>query len=162
MAIRYLWYNNFKQYWITATIPVVVGMGFAACVIAPLVDQHKSFVPFCRQVMAIVPSQEPLYAYNPDETLRGAVPFYTGRYLAEIYGLKEMEEIIEARDRFFVVTRDKRSKTKNELLSTGKFSIVFQKEMGGDRSLTLFSNNPPQSLTMVTPFEGSRSLGGIP
>ena len=155
MAIRYLWHGNLKRYWITATIPVFAGLTFAAAFFAPLADQHKSFVPFSRQVMAIVPSQEPLYAYSPDETLRGAVPFYTGRYLTEIHGLKEMEQIVETKGNLFVIIRDKRNKTENELLSTGKFSIVFQKAMGVDRSLTLFSNNPPRAFTMVTPPEGS-------
>lgn len=140
-AMWFLWSKNFGKYWVTTIIPIVVGMVFTAVAVAPVVDIHKSFVPFCHELMAIVPSSEPLYAYSADETLRGAVPFYTGRYLTEICGPGNLEKTIETKGQVFIITRDKKRKAETELLSTGKLSIIFQQKMGGERTLTLLGKN---------------------
>ena len=140
-AVRYLWSSNLNRYWIANIVPIVIGLAFVALIVTPVVDRRKSFVPFCKKVVAVVLPDEPLYAYSPDETLRGAVPFYTGHYLSEIHGLKQMEQTAEKKERFFVITRDKRRKPNNEILSMGGFSIVFQKKMGLERTLTLFEKN---------------------
>lgn len=140
-AMWFLWSKNFGKYWVTTVIPIVVGMVFTAVAVAPVVDIHKSFVPFCHELMAIVPSSEPLYAYSADETLRGAVPFYTGRYLTEICGPGNLEKTIETKGQVFIITRDKKRKAETELLSTGKLSIIFQQKMGGERTLTLLGKN---------------------
>jgi len=141
LAMWFLWSKNFGKYWVTTVIPIVVGMVFTAVAVAPVVDIHKSFVPFCHELMAIVPSSEPLYAYSADETLRGAVPFYTGRYLTEICGPGNLEKTIETKGQVFIITRDKKRKAETELLSTGKLSIIFQQKMGGERTLTLLGKN---------------------
>lgn len=141
LAMWFLWSKNFGKYWVTTIIPIVVGMVFTAVAVAPVVDIHKSFVPFCHELMAIVPSSEPLYAYSADETLRGAVPFYTGRYLTEICGPGNLEKTIETKGQVFIITRDKKRKAETELLSTGKLSIIFQQKMGGERTLTLLGKN---------------------
>lgn len=141
LAMWFLWSKNFGKYWVTTIIPIVVGMVFTAVAVAPVVDIHKSFVPFCHELMAIVPSDEPLYAYSADETLRGAVPFYTGRYLTEICGPGNLEKTIETKGQVFIITRDKKRKAETELLSTGKLSIIFQQKMGGERTLTLLGKN---------------------
>ena len=140
-SIWYLWQGNLRKYWALTTAPIIAGLVFAAVVVAPLMDRHKSFVPFCQEVMATVPHDQTLFAYSPDETLRGAVPFYTGRYLVEINGLDSLEDIMQREELFFVMTRDKRQKTEGELLSTGRLFVVFQEKMGIDRTLTIFSNN---------------------
>lgn len=140
-AVRYLWSSNLNRYWIANIVQIVIGLAFVALIVTPVVDRRKSFVPFCKKVVAVVLPDEPLYVYSPDETLRGAVPFYTGHYLSEIHGLKQMEQTAEKKERFFVITRDKRRKPNNEILSMGGFSIVFQKKMGLERTLTLFEKN---------------------
>lgn len=142
-AIWYFWHGNVKQYWGLTSVPIIAGLLFSAVIVAPILDRHKSFTPFCEKLMATVSHGKPLYAYSPDETLRGAVPFYTGKYLVEIHDLNNIEGMAQKKEAFFVITRDKRRKTESDLLSTGMLCIVFQKEMGTDRTLTLFSNNIP-------------------
>lgn len=113
---------------------------FCLIVAIPLADRHKSFVPFCNQISALVPAEELLYGYQADETLRGAVPFYTGRYMEEIETVGQVEEIIKKEKSVYIVTRDSHSKAEKELLSTGKVSLLHRQEMGTDRSLLIFSN----------------------
>jgi|GEM_PF-251942 len=137
-AVRYLLSSDLNRYWIANIASIVIGLVFVVLIVAPVVDRHKSFVPFCQKVMAAVPINEPLYTYKPDETLRGAVPFYTGRYLTEIHGLEQMEQIVETKERLFVITRDKKKKAENEMLSIGGLFVVFQKNMGLERTLSLF------------------------
>jgi hypothetical protein len=140
-AIWFLWHRNLHKYWALTTAPIIAGLVFAAVVVAPLMDRHKSFVPFCQQLQTAVPHNQTFFAYSPDETLRGAVPFYTGHYLVEINGLGSIEDIAQREESFFVITRDKRHKTEGELLSTGRLFVVFQRKMGTERTLTVFSNN---------------------
>jgi hypothetical protein len=148
-SIWYLWHGNLKKYWTLTTAPIIAGLVFAAMVVAPVMDHHKSFVPFCQEVLNSVPHDQTFFAYHPDETLRGAVPFYTGHYLVEIKGLESLEDIMRREESFFVITRDKKRKAEGELLSTGKLSIFFQKKMGTDRTLTIFSNNSATALSKV-------------
>jgi 4-amino-4-deoxy-L-arabinose transferase-like glycosyltransferase len=140
-SIWYLWHGNLKKYWALITAPIIAGLVFAAVVVAPVMDRHKSFVPFCQEVLVSVPHGQTFFAYRPDETLRGAVPFYTGKYLVEIDNLGRIEDIAQKNEPFFVMTRDKKHKAEGELLSTGRLFVVFQEKMGVDRTLTIFSNN---------------------
>jgi hypothetical protein len=148
-AIWYLWHGNLRKYWAFTAAPIIAGLVFAAVVVAPLMDRHKSFVPFCQQVMATVPHDQTFFAYSPDETMRGAIPFYTGHYLVEINGLDSLDDIIQREEPFFVMTRDKRRKVEGELLSTGRLFVVFQKKMGTDRTLTIFSKNATTALSKI-------------
>ncbi len=146
-SIWYLCHSNLRRYWALTTAPIIAGLVFAAVVVAPLMDRHKSFVPFCQEVQATVPHSQTFFAYSPDETLRGAVPFYTGHYLVEINGLDSLEDIMQREELFFVMTRDKRRKAEGELLSTGGLFVVFQEKMGVDRTLTIFSNHAATALS---------------
>ena len=76
-------------------VSIILMLLFAITVVIPVLDNHKSFVPFCTQIAATVPANEPLYAYQADETLRGAVPFYTGRYVIETENLQDIEPLLE-------------------------------------------------------------------
>jgi hypothetical protein len=148
-SIWNLWHGNLKKYWTLTTAPIIAYLVFAAVAVAPLMDRHKSFVPFCQEVLDSVPHDQTFFAYHPDETLRGAVPFYTGRYLVELTDLESVEDIAQKEEPFFVMTRDKRRKAEGELLSTGRLSVVFQKKMGVDRTLTIFSNNAATALSEI-------------
>ena len=148
-AIWFLWHRKLQRYWTAITAPIIAGLLFAAVVVAPLMDRHKSFVPFCQEVQATVPHGQTFFAYSPDETLRGAVPFYTGHYLVELTDLGSVEDIAQREEPFFVMTRDKRHKAEGELLSTGWLFIVFQEKMGVDRTLTIFSKNATTALSKI-------------
>jgi 4-amino-4-deoxy-L-arabinose transferase-like glycosyltransferase len=149
----YLLHGNMKKYWISAYISIIFTLAFIVVTIFPILDRYKSFVPFCQQVMAAVPADRPLYAYEPDETLRGAVPFYTGRYVIEMEDLGRVETILLKKEPVFIIIRDKREKLENELLSTGKLSILMKQEMGLDRALVLLSNKATNTLMMPYSFK---------
>ena len=72
-----------------------------------------------------MPAGERIYAYQPDETLRGAVPFYTGRYVIETEEFASVETMLQKEEPFYIIIRDKREETEKKLLNTGKlFSLV--------------------------------------
>ncbi len=151
-ATWYLVRGNMKRYWISINLPIISILAFAVVVFVPILDRHKTFVPFCQQIMAKVPADVPLYAYQPDETARGAVPFYTGRYVIEA---KELgSNIFKEEEPFYVIIRDRNKELEKELLATGKLSVVVKQEMGTGRALVLLSNGPAQSSIMIgDPFK---------
>ena len=152
-AIGYLLRRNMQRHWISVYIAIILVLAFTLVAIIPVVDRHKSFVPFCQEVMAAVPIDQPLYAYEPDETLRGAVPFYTGRYIIEIEELRNVATILQGKEPCFIMIRDTRGKLEKKLLSTGKLHILVKQEMGTDRTLVLLSNEAQSTLTIPDPFK---------
>ena len=154
LAIRYRLHNNMKKYWLVLNGSIVFLFIFSAVIFTPMLDRHKSFVPFCRAVTAIVPVDAPLYGYQPDETLRGAVPFYTGRYVIETEDLQDIAPLLKKDEPFFIMIRDKGEQTEKELLNTGKLFVLVKQMMGTDRTLDLLSNVPTQgTITIGDPFE---------
>ncbi len=156
MAIRYLRQLNLKRYWIVMNIAVILALIFIAAIVLPVIDQAKSFVPFCKEISARVPPEEPLYAYQPDETLRGAVPFYTGRFMVELNDVNN--ELLQKETPYFVMIRDRKKEQETQLISTGRLFPIVRQEMGTDRALVIFSNKVPQTVfTIETPISGSIS-----
>jgi 4-amino-4-deoxy-L-arabinose transferase-like glycosyltransferase len=143
-AVRYLQQRDVKKYWISMNLSIILALLFAVSVVMPVLDIQKSFVPFCRQIAAIVHAGYPLYAYEPDETLKGAVPFYTGRYLIEIEEFAQVETRLQKEEPFYIVIRDKRKETEKKLLDTGRLFSLVKYEMGTDRALVLLSNREIQ------------------
>jgi 4-amino-4-deoxy-L-arabinose transferase-like glycosyltransferase len=148
-AVRYLQQKDLKKYWISMNLSIILALLFAVTVVIPVLDIHKSFVPFCRQLAAIVPAGDPLYAYEPDETLRGAVPFYTGRYAIETEEIAQVVTILQKEEPFYVIIRDKREETENKLLDTGKLFSLVKYEMGTDRTLVLLSNRAVHKTVII-------------
>jgi len=152
VSIWYLLRGNLKGYWVSINIPIFLVLFFTLTAIVPILDRHKSFVPFCRQVTATVPADQPLYAYQPDETLRGAVPFYTGRYVVETEELGS--DLLERKEPFYIMIRDKREDLEKTLLSTGRLNVLVKQEMGTDRALVLMSNRATEKpVTIGDPFK---------
>jgi 4-amino-4-deoxy-L-arabinose transferase-like glycosyltransferase len=136
----YLQRKNLARYWISISLSVVLVLVFILTAVMPALDIHKSFVPFSRLVTTLVPADKPLYAYQPDETLRGAVPFYTGRYVVETEEIGK--DLLSKEEPFYLMIRDRREVMEKELLSTGKLHLLVKQLMGSDRTLALFSNRP--------------------
>jgi 4-amino-4-deoxy-L-arabinose transferase-like glycosyltransferase len=153
VAMGYLLRGNIKRYWISVHISIILAFIFVLVSVVPVLDLHKTFVPFCRQIMTVVPTGKPLYAYQPDETLRGAVPFYTGRYIIETEDLGNVATILKKNEPFFIVIRDQRAWQEKELLSTGKLYILVKQEMGTNRTLVLLSNKGQNTLMIPDPFK---------
>jgi hypothetical protein len=151
-SIWYLLHRNLKGYWVSINIPIFLVLLFTLTAIVPILDRHKSFVPFCQQVTATVPADQPLYAYQPDETLRGAVPFYTGRYVVETEELGS--DLLEKKEPFYIMIRDKREDLEKTLLSTGRLHVLVKQEMGTDRALVLLSNRATEQPVIIgDPFK---------
>jgi 4-amino-4-deoxy-L-arabinose transferase-like glycosyltransferase len=108
--------------------------------VIPLIDRYKSFVPFCTDIADAVPASTTLYAYKPDETLMGAVPFYTGRQLQEVESVESLQEVGNGEVPAFVVARDKRRLLETEVLGTGHYSVISKRGMDTERSLLLFKS----------------------
>lgn len=149
VAIRYLRKGNLKTYWVATDVAIIGALIFALTVLVPVVDRHKSFVPFCNRITNMIPSGQPIYAYDPDETLRGAVPFYTGRYLVEVKDLDNLKKFLQTEKPLFIIARDKKRRVETELLSTGELSVIFQENMGLDRTLTIFTKKDPTELIKI-------------
>jgi len=152
-AIWYLLQRNMIRYWISVHVAILFAFIFILVSVVPVLDLHKSFVPFCRKISTVVPPDQPLYAYQPDETLEGFVPFYTGRYIAEIEDVSNVETILQPIDDFFIVARDQRTRQEKELLSMGKLYILVKQEMGTGRTLLLLSNKAQATFTIPDPFK---------
>jgi 4-amino-4-deoxy-L-arabinose transferase-like glycosyltransferase len=139
-GIIFLWRHEGKGFWLCSGASLYVFALFVLLLILPLVDQFKSFVPFCKEISRIVPREKVLYGYQADETLRGAVPFYTGRYMNEIEDISQVKKIVAGQEPVYMVTRDVRGKAEKELLNSGKLRVLHRQDMGTDRSLLLLSN----------------------
>jgi hypothetical protein len=145
----YLKRQNLRRYWISINISIILVLLFTVTTVLPVVDTHKSFVPFCRQITASVPVNQGLHAYQPDETLRGALPFYTGRYVIETEELASVIKILEEEKPFYIVIRDKKGETEKELLNAGQLTVLVKQMMGADRTLVLLSNRPATGAIII-------------
>jgi hypothetical protein len=94
------------------------------------------------QVKSVVATDAVLIAYQPDETLRGALPFYTGYHPKEIEDLKALEDVLAGGSQVFVTIRDSHQRLEKELLTTGRLMVLRRQDMGTDRSLVLLTNKP--------------------
>ena len=113
---------------------------FGLIVAMPILDQFKSFVPFCEVVKSSVSSSDELYVWQPDETVLGAIPFYTGHFLKEIDSIPQLTKALEGEKKVSIIIRDKNGKMEAELLSTGKMAVLFRQTMGTDRSLAILQS----------------------
>ncbi|MGD0229502.1 MAG: glycosyltransferase family 39 protein [Syntrophorhabdales bacterium] len=138
--------KNMARFWTCSGGAVFALLLLGAVAVCPLLDPYKSFVPFCDAIRAALPAGSPLYGYQPDETLKGAVPFYTGQFLREIDTPAALVEVIQRERAVFVVIRDKRGKVEEELLATGKMSVLARFGMDSTRSLVLLKGveGPPE------------------
>jgi len=130
------------RFWTFSAASVFPLLLLGLIVVMPVLDHFKSFVPFCDAIKAAAPGTTVIYGFQPDETLRGAVPFYTGRFLKEIETLAELREALKGDEASIVVIRDKRGQLKRDLLSTGKLSILGEYGMDKDRDLAIFGPTP--------------------
>jgi hypothetical protein len=137
MAMR-KYKKHMGRFWTASGTSVFALLLLGLVAIVPLIDRYKSFVPFCDAIKAAAPGATVIYGYQPDETLRGAVPFYTGHFLKEIETLAALEGSLRKGEAFIVVIRDKGGEVERELLSTGKVSVLARFGMDASRSLVLF------------------------
>lgn len=135
--------KSMGRFWSFSAASIFTLLLLGLTLAVPLVDRYKSFVPFCDAVRTGVPVDAALYAYKPDETLRGAVPFYTDRFLKELGTASAMEETLRNEGAAFVVVRDKRRELERELGSAGRVSVLARSGPAESRNLVLLRLSPP-------------------
>lgn len=140
LALWFLLRGRIKDFFVTNGLTIFALLVLVLTALVPMVDQYRSVAPFCEQVKAVIGKERPLYAYQADESLRGAIPFYTGRFVEEIDSLERVKEILRKGDQVFFVERDRGGALERELLSTGKLSVVVRRDMDRLRSLLLLTN----------------------
>jgi 4-amino-4-deoxy-L-arabinose transferase-like glycosyltransferase len=143
VALWFLLRGKMRDFWVTNGLTIFALLVLVLTALVPMVDRYRSVAPFCEQVKAVVGKEKPLYAYVADESLRGAIPFYTGRYIEEVGNLERVKEILETEDQVYFVERDTSGMLERQLLSTGKLSVVIRRDMGSPRSLLLLTNGEP-------------------
>lgn len=149
--------TNLSRYWVSICASVALLLIFVSVAIMPLIDKYKSFVPFCDNITAAVPSDQPLYAYKPDETLRGVVPFYTGRSIIEVREISD--DLLAKKEPVYVIIRDKRGEFEKELLATGRLHVLMKQVTGSDRSHVLLSSRPAEGIIMIGDTFGKGKRG---
>ena len=140
VALWYLFRANVRRFWVINGLTIFALLVLVLTLLVPMVDRYRSVAPFCEQVKLVVGKEKPLYAYQADESLRGAIPFYTGRYVEEIDSLQRVKEILQRGDQVFFVERDRGGALEKQLLSTGKLSVVLRRDMDRLRSSLLLTN----------------------
>jgi 4-amino-4-deoxy-L-arabinose transferase-like glycosyltransferase len=143
--------SDMARFWACSGAGVLALLLVGAIALCPVLDRFKSFVPFCNAVTAAVPGESNLYGYRPDETLRGAVPFYTGRFLTEIGTRAELHEALRREKTVFIVIRDKRNQVEKELLSTGWVRVISRFGMDASRSLVLLKGHGDEATGDAAP-----------
>lgn len=128
--------EKIKQFFFLSWGALSLFLLFALIYIAPEIDRYKSLKPFAVKVMEYVPAHETIYSYKPDETIRGFIPFYTGRYIIEIHDRDGLKSLKQKDKTIYMVIRDKDDELKRDLIDEG-FTEVINYTMGTDRALCL-------------------------
>jgi 4-amino-4-deoxy-L-arabinose transferase-like glycosyltransferase len=129
--------KDMGRFWAFSTASIFAILLLGLIVIVPLVDRYKSFVPFCDSVTTMVPSTATLYAYKADETLRGAVPFYTDRFIKEIGTSSGLKEALRNEKAIFVVIRDRRGEIEREIETAVGAAVLARSGPEASRNLVL-------------------------
>jgi len=140
VTLKFLRKAEMDRFWIGTHGTVLALLIFVLLWILPPVDRYKSFASFCREVKEAVGADTPLYGYKPDETLRGVVPFYTGRYIEEIGDDRVLADTLSREDPVFVVAMDKRGVREREIFSSGRVYLLLDRKVGDRRTCLLFTN----------------------
>ncbi len=137
ICLKKLLQHKIKQYFYLVGGCLYGILLFALLIGTPFVDQYKNFKPFAEKIINYIPKDSSIYAYKPDETIRGFIPFYTKRYLEEIHDRTGLFSLMEKKETVYIVIRDKDNKLKKELLNEG-FIEVMDFTKGSESSLSLF------------------------
>ena len=137
-VFAFLWLKrrDVGRFFFLSTFPLFTIYVFLLIWVCPYLNQHKSFKPFVKRALAEIPPHASIFAYKPDETIRGFFPFYTGIYLKEI-GEKDELRALSKKDGVYIVIRDKDDVLSKDLLEMG-FEKIFRIQKDRRGSLALF------------------------
>lgn len=123
---------------------LTVALVVAWFVVAPRVDEKRTFKPFCREMAAVLPAGVRLCGYDADETTRAVVPFYTGRTFAALKSEAELDALaLGAPGGVAVVTVDVRGSTWHSEQVRARFPHLWlSMPEGRGRRMQLFASVP--------------------
>jgi len=138
----------------TALIALAVVQLFLT--VKPFIDnRYKSFVPFVTALQHFIPSDQPVYAYRPDETLLGVIGFYTERPV-EVVDLESLARLADAEATHWVVVRDRRPDGGNYAVVEREaipHRLVSEHRIGNRRTLRILSLGAMDSASEREPGE---------
>ncbi len=124
-------------------VPVIMSLTYITLVLifVPYLNEKKSFIPFCSKLGEIVAVNErPIYAFQPEETTRAVVPFYTGRKLIPVNDL-ETAKSLQGDNNVFMLVLDKHKDMRNyNNLKTLFPDVILSGVVGKRRNFKLLSN----------------------
>jgi len=87
----------------------VLAFVFGSFAVVPAIDRIKSMKDVSLEIGAVVPADEPIFLYRPDESTRGIVALYTDRVGTVITKERALRDTIRGRASAWVLTVDKTS-----------------------------------------------------
>ncbi len=147
VSLKFLREKKISLFWGGSQVALFSLILFILLWTIPLIDRHKSFVSFSHKVKDEIGDTSILYAYKPDETMRGIVPFYTGRYVEEVEDKNLLQGILEKKEKVFIIAADKRKTLEKEVLSTGKAGLLIRQLVGNRRICLLFTNSIKETIS---------------
>jgi 4-amino-4-deoxy-L-arabinose transferase-like glycosyltransferase len=120
----------------SAALAVAVALGGVFFVAVPALERVKDFGPFLHSLDGSLPPGEPVYALGADETLRGIVPFETGRRLIALEVADLAARSAAAQPEHVLVQSGRRTPPGFDL--PADYTIEAQTSLGRDRILALW------------------------
>lgn len=124
-------------------LPLLMSLIYVSCVLifVPYINENKSFKPFCSKLGEILAVKErTLYAFQPEETTRAVVPFYTGHKLIPVNDL-EAAKSLQGSSGVLILVLDKKTPMSNYNSLKDTFpDVILSGLVGNRRRMTLLSN----------------------
>jgi 4-amino-4-deoxy-L-arabinose transferase-like glycosyltransferase len=124
-------------------LPVLISLIYilSILVFVPHINKTNSFRPFCNKLDEIVAVKErALYAFQPEETTRAVVPFYTGRRLIPVNDLKDAKSLSKENDILMLVLDKHKDMRNYNSLKTNFPDVLLSGVVGKRRNFKLLSN----------------------
>lgn len=111
--------------------------------VVPFLDEKKDFAPFITEMDALLPAGAPVPTLGADETIRGIVPFLTGRAVNEVTRPGLGDGIVEGGGGppSFLLWQ---SRTQPESVpGTARYELILERTIGRKRHLMLWRRMDP-------------------
>ncbi|MFQ5715143.1 MAG: ArnT family glycosyltransferase [Candidatus Scalinduaceae bacterium] len=111
-------------------------------VFVPYINERKSFKPFCNELSEILAVKDkPLYAFQPDETTRAVVPFYTGHKLIPVNDLVVAKSLQNSDNVLMLIQNKHKNMSNHNSLKDIFPHVILSGSVGKGRNMTLLSNH---------------------
>ncbi|MCR4290407.1 MAG: glycosyltransferase family 39 protein [Candidatus Scalindua sp.] len=124
-------------------LPVTISLIYVMSVLVfvPYINKANSFRPFCGKLGEILAAKEStLYAFQPEETTRAVVPFYTGRKLLSVNDLNDVKSLPRDNNVLMLVLDKHKDMRNYNSLKTLFPDVILSEVVGKRRNFKLLSN----------------------